>query len=262
MAFNFTLLFLTAMIAGGLAYFIPNWEERLFKLVLVFAGSYLFAITVLHILPELFVETEFPTRMGLYILLGFLLQQILALLSTGVEHGHIHHPSQVHHGANLGVWTIMIGLFMHAFLEGTLLSHDGALVHHMHDHSHEGHSHHHHHHHGNNNLLFGILLHKGPEAFALVAVLMTALKKRWVFALLIVFALASPAGMLLSHYLYESKILGGETLNVFYGMVAGGFLHISTTIFFESSPDHRFHFNKVLVSILAFGLAISLELLL
>jgi zinc and cadmium transporter len=257
MVLNFTLLFLTAMLAGGLAYFIPSWEERYFKLVLVFAGSYLFAITVLHILPELFVESSNATRMGLYILLGFFIQQILALLSTGVEHGHIHHPSH-HHSAHIGVWTIMIGLFMHAFLEGTLLGNEAGLS--VQNHDHTGHDHHHHH--SNGNLLFGILLHKGPEAFALVAVLMSAMKKRWIFLLLVIFSLASPLGMLLSNYLYESKILGGETINVFYGIVAGGFLHISTTIFFESSPDHRFYLNKVLVSMLAFGLAISLEMLL
>ncbi|MFC0262441.1 ZIP family metal transporter [Fontibacter flavus] len=258
MALNFTLLFVTAMLAGGLAYFIPSWEEKYFKLVLVFAGSYLFAITVLHILPELFVESSNPTRMGLYILLGFFIQQILALLSTGVEHGHIHHPSH-QHAANVGVWTIMIGLFLHAFLEGTLLGNEGSLL--AHDHDHSGHDHHHHHHSGGN-LLFGILLHKGPEAFALVAVLMSAMKKRWIFLLLIIFALASPLGMLLSNWMYESKVLGGESLNIFYGIVAGGFLHISTTIFFESSPDHRFYLNKVLVSMFAFGLAILLEMLL
>lgn len=259
MAVNFILLFVTAMVAGGLAYFIPSWEERYFKLVLVFAGSYLFAITVLHILPELLVESGDSTKMGLFILLGFLLQQILALLSTGVEHGHIHHPNHQHNGVQVGVWTIMIGLFMHAFLEGTLLSHDGILVEHHH---HDGHDHGHHHHHGNNNLLLGILLHKGPEAFALVAVLMSSMKKRWVFALLVIFAFASPLGMVLSNLFYEKNILDRNALNVFYGMVAGGFLHISTTIFFESSPDHRFHLNKVLISILAFGLAIALEMIL
>ncbi|SMD42867.1 hypothetical protein SAMN00777080_1434 [Aquiflexum balticum DSM 16537] len=259
MVLNFILLFATAMVAGGLAYFIPSWEERYFKLVLVFAGSYLFAITVLHILPELFVESGDATKMGLFILLGFLLQQILALLSTGVEHGHIHHPSHQHAGVQVGVWTIMIGLFMHAFLEGTLLSHDGILIDH---HNHDGHDHIHHHHHGNNNLLLGILLHKGPEAFALVAVLMSSMKKRWVFVLLVIFAFASPLGMVLSNLFYEKNLLSRQALNIFYGMVAGGFLHISTTIFFESSPDHRFYLNKVLISILAFGLAIGLEMFL
>lgn len=259
MLLNFLLLFFTALFAGGLAYFIPSWEDRYFKLVLVFAGSYLFAITVLHILPELFAESGNATNIGLFILLGFLLQQILALLSTGVEHGHIHHPAHNHNGREIGVWTIMIGLFMHAFLEGTLLSHNGMLAGHLHDHA--DHAHHHHHHNGNNSLLLGILLHKGPEAFALVAVLMSSMRKRAVFALLLIFALASPMGMLLSNLFYEKELMGKTALNIFYGMVAGGFLHISTTIFFESSPDHRFYLNKVLVSMLAFGLAIILEML-
>lgn len=255
MLLNFLLLFFTALIAGSLAYFIPSWQERYFKLILVFAGSYLFAITVLHILPELFVGTEDATKMGLYILLGFLLQQVLELFSSGVEHGHIHHHGH-HHGIESGVWTLMIGLFLHAFLEGTLLSQDGILVAHNHA-AHEGH----HHHHGSSNLMFGIMLHKGPEAFALVAVLMSALRKRWVFVLLVIFALASPLGMLLSSVLFDQEFIGRGALNVFYGMVAGGFLHISTTIFFESSPDHRFHLNKVIISIIAFALAISFEML-
>lgn len=252
---NFLILFFIAIAAGSLAYFIPNWERRYFKLVLVFAGSYLFAITVLHILPELFVGTDNATNMGLYILLGFLLQQILELFSSGVEHGHIHDGGHHHHGLQSGVFTLMFGLFLHAFLEGTLLSQDGILSDHLH--GHEGHSHSH----GSNNLLFGILLHKGPEAFALVAVLAGSLKKRWVFVLLVIFALASPLGMLLSSLLYEQDLIGGGALRVIYGMVAGGFLHISTTIFFESSPDHRFQLNKVLISIFAFALAISFEML-
>jgi zinc and cadmium transporter len=244
MLFNFLLLFFTALLAGGLAYFIPSWEERYFKLVLVFAGSYLFAITVLHILPELFMESSDPTRMGLYILLGFLLQQILALLSTGVEHGHIHHPDHAHHhGVQVGVWTIMIGLFLHAFLEGTLLTETGEILGHSHDHDHEGH--HHHHSHGNGNLLLGILLHKGPEAFALVAVLMSSIKKRWVFALLVVFALASPLGMLLSNFLYESKLMEKEALSIFYGMVAGGYFSKAAYFLIRS----RRYFSKAVPTI-------------
>ncbi len=256
MVLNFLLLFFTALIAGSLAYFIPNWKQRYFKLVLVFAGSYLFAITVLHILPELFVGTGDATKMGLYILLGFLLQQVLELFSSGVEHGHIHTMPGHHHGLQSGVWTLMIGLFLHAFLEGTLLSHDGILLDSGHDHGGR-----HHHEHGSNNLLFGILLHKGPEAFALVAVLVGSLKKRWVFSLLVVFAFATPLGMLMSSFLFDENMIGKGALSIFYGMVAGGFLHISTTIFFESSPEHRFHLNKVLISILAFALAISFEML-
>jgi zinc and cadmium transporter len=255
MVFNFNLLFFTALIAGSLAYFIPKWREEFFKLVLVFAGSYLFAITVLHILPELFTGSNDPTKMGLYILLGFLLQQILELLSSGIEHGHIHHSGR-HSGIHPSIWTLMTGLFLHAFLEGTLLSHDGMLSETLQVHVQQGD-----HEHGSNNLLFGILLHKGPEAFALVAVLLGNLKKRWVFTLLTIFALASPLGMVISSYLHGEQILGRSGLGVFYGIVAGGFLHISTTIFFESSPGHKFHLNKVLISIIAFSMAVALEML-
>ena len=52
-----------------------------------------------------------------------------------------------------------------------------------------------------------------------------------------------------------------EIINLRNYLLAGGFLHISTTIFFESSPDHRFHLNKVIISIIAFALAISFEML-
>jgi zinc transporter ZupT len=91
---------------------------------------------------------------------------------------------------------------------------------------------------------------------------MSSMKKRWVFVLLVIFAFASPLGMVLSNLFYEKNLLSRQALNIFYGMVAGGFLHISTTIFFESSPHHRFYLNKVLISILAFGLAIGLEMFL
>jgi len=48
-------------------------------------------------------------------------------------------------------------------------------------------------------------------------------------------------------------------IGMLYGLVVGGFLHISTTIFFESSPHHTFHWNKLLVSFFAAGLAIASE---
>ena len=77
MALNFILLFFTALLAGLLVFVTPALKEKYFKLVLVFAGSYLFSITILHILPELFSGSYNPSRMGVYILIGFLLQQLL-----------------------------------------------------------------------------------------------------------------------------------------------------------------------------------------
>ncbi|HSJ67813.1 MAG TPA: ZIP family metal transporter [Anditalea sp.] len=241
MIINFILLFIAALSAGLVALYVPKWNENSFKLVLIFAGAYLFSITILHIFPELFADRGSAYYMGLYILLGFLLQQILEFMSSGIEHGHIHH----HHGGEKNtVFTLMIGLFLHAFLEGTLLSKQPEL---------SGH------HHGSETLLIGIIIHKIPEAFALTAVLLTRMKKKMVFILLIIFALASPMGMLSTDLLYDGDLIGQGTINILFGLVAGGFIHISTTIIFESSPQHRFQLRKLLIIIFAALLAIFSE---
>ena len=233
--------------AGSLVFFAPDFKDKYFKLVLVFAGSYLFSITILHLLPELFNSGFDGAKMGLYILIGFLFQQILEFLSSGIEHGHIHPP---HGGRKSGVFTVMLGLFIHAFLEGTLLSHDSLIesgneaLSHVHD---------------NKTVLVGIIMHKGPAAFALAAVLSSVLNKKWTLVLLALFAVASPLGMYSSALFFESGILEKEGIGILYGLVAGGFLHISTTIFFESSPNHKFQLNKLIVSFLAAGLAVASE---
>lgn len=239
---SFIILFFTAFLAGMVALLSSGWKEKNFKMLLVFAGSYLFSITILHILPELFADKDAAYAMGLYILLGFLLQQVLVFMSSGIEHGHIHqHPS---HGMGNSVWTLMWGLVLHAFLEGTLLSKDPSLM---------GH------HHGSETLLIAIILHKIPESFALVAVLLTRVSKSKVFFLLMVFALASPLGMLSTELLYHQNLIGPEVINILFGLVAGGFLHISTMIFFESSPQHKFHLHKLIIILFAAGLAILSE---
>jgi len=236
------LLFFAAMGAGLLAILVPGWNEKSFKLALIFAGAYLFAITILHIFPELFANKESAYFMGLYILLGFLLQQVLDFMSSGIEHGHIHDNKG--HGAGNTVWTLMIGLFLHAFLEGTLLSKQPMLT---------GH------HHGSETLLMGMIMHKMPEAFALAAVLLTRLSKANTILLLVLFALASPLGMLSTDFLFDRSLIGRGTLDILFGLVAGGFLHISTIIFFESSPQHHFQLHKLLIILLASVLAILTE---
>ncbi|GGF33975.1 ZIP family metal transporter [Echinicola rosea] len=242
MVTNILVLFLSALLSGLLAVAMPSWKEKNFKMILVFAGSYLFSITVLHILPELFANPDSAYYMGLYVLIGFLLQQVLEFLSSGIEHGHIHHHN---HGKNT-VWMVMIGLSLHAFLEGTLLSQQPSL---------------HGHHHGTETLLFGIVMHKAPAAFALVAVLLGSMKRSSVLVLLVVFAMASPMGVLVSDIVFSQQVLAAGAMDVLFGLVAGGFLHISTTIFFESSPHHKFHLTRLLVSLFAAFLAIASEYL-
>ncbi|MEQ8424671.1 MAG: zinc permease, partial [Cyclobacteriaceae bacterium] len=91
------VLFLVPMIAGLAIFVTPKSRSSNFKLMLVFAGSYLFAITVIHILPELYSQYQEVELIGLFVLLGFFLQQFLEYFTSGVEHGHIHsHDHQGH----------------------------------------------------------------------------------------------------------------------------------------------------------------------
>ena len=84
------ILFLTALIAGAVAFYVPILNTGTYKLWLVFAGSYLFSITIIHIFPELYTQRLDPGIVGICVLIGFFLQQALEFLSSGVEHGHIH----------------------------------------------------------------------------------------------------------------------------------------------------------------------------
>ena len=230
------ILFFTAFLGGIAAFWVPVLKGRLYKLFLVFAGSYLFAITVVHLIPELMHTPGNNSRIGLLILAGFFLQLFLEYFSGGVEHGHIHsQEGQHHHHPHIAPATLLIALCVHSFLEGTLLLHPTNGGEHLHQ---------------TDTLLAGIVLHEAPAAFALMSVLLHQLHKRWLaIALLTVFALAAPAGLLFSELLQSN----GEGLMLMsrwvYPLVAGSFLHISTTIFFENSPEHNFNLHKMLVSL-------------
>ncbi|MFN8886323.1 MAG: ZIP zinc transporter, partial [Cyclobacteriaceae bacterium] len=72
---------------------------------LVFAGSYLFSITIIHIFPELYSQSFDPGMIGICVLIGFFLQQALEFLSSGVEHGHIHvHEKTINTKNHLPYW--------------------------------------------------------------------------------------------------------------------------------------------------------------
>lgn len=244
MIFNFLVLFLTALLAGLSTLLIPQVKESRYKLILVFAGAYLFAVTIIHILPELFSRATDPTRIGLFILVGFFLQQILEYFTAGVEHGHIHeHDNHHHHKASSAVM-VLVALSIHAFLEGSLLAHPSTI----------------HEHHESNSLLLGIVLHKAPAAFALMSVLICQLaNKRLATVFLVLFSLASPIGLVIGDYYVEHNMLSDEAFTILFAIVSGNFLHISTTIVFESSVDHHFNAKKLGVGVLGALIAVSAE---
>lgn len=228
-----TILILTTLLGGLSVHLFPNLGKNI-RLFLVFAGSYLFSITIIHILPELFSIGTHAHEIGLFVLIGFFLQQLLEHFSSGVEHGHIHTPSVMTAG---GRTSILIALMVHGILEGALLTHESPF--------HEQHE--------SYSLLAGIVLHKMPAAFALM-VTMSGLGRKAYF-LLLLFSLASPLGYFLSDWISFSE----KSLLLIFALVCGSFLHISTTIFVEASPNHHFGFKKNLISLSGALLAILIE---
>jgi zinc transporter ZupT len=259
MAIKLLVLFFTPLLSGLLIYLVPKGKNTSFRLLLVFAGAYLFGITVTHILPELYHQPIGAEWIGLFVLAGFFLQQLLEYFTSGVEHGHIHthdhHHDHSHshdhghhsHAKPVSAIVLLTALCVHAFLEGGMLAQPEHLGTHY----------------DVNAILLGIALHRAPAAFALMTVLAFQLGSRSkAIPHLIGFSLAAPIGLLISTYLSESQILTAEGMIFLYALVCGNFLHISTTIVFESSPDHRFHAKKMAIAVFGALLAVAVEYML
>lgn len=227
---KFSVLFFCAFLGGTAIFLVRSDKSKLLKLILSFSGAYLFAITVLHLIPDAFGGPD-RGEIGIFILVGFLLQVFLEQFSEGVEHGHIHK----HHDGHVFPFGIMISLCLHAFLEGMPLAKEQ-----------------------HNELIFGISLHHIPAAFALGSILMqNHFKKTSIVLYLLVFAIMAPLGYYVSLGLSNGSIGGIEAyFNKIMGVVIGIFLHISTTILFESSADHKINTRKMIAVLLGIGVAL------
>jgi zinc transporter ZupT len=178
-------------------------------------------MTINELLPEVF---EMPTqRIGAFIMGGILLQILLEFFSKGAEHGHVH----IHLTNKTFPWLLFSSLAVHAILEGFPISEQ-------------------------NNILVGIIIHKIPVAIILSLFFINAGYKKWItLTFIVLFALMTPLGNYLSTTLVGLQHYRTEITAV----VIGIFLHVSTTILYESSKDHKFNMVKLLVIILGFGIA-------
>lgn len=221
-----SILFISALLSGLAVFFVKKDNTSFLKLILAFSGAFLFSITVIHLIPEVYHSNQTsPETIGLFILGGFIFQLLLENFSQGIEHGHLH--SSHHQVFPLG---IMISLCLHAFLEGMPIA--------------AGHQ---------SELVFGIAIHHIPASFALGSLLInTSLSKRKIFLMIAIFAAMTPLGFLLSKSLSMGEI--GDISKYFdriMAIVIGIFLHISTTILFESgSADHHVFNKKKMVAVL------------
>jgi zinc transporter ZupT len=218
---TYLVLIVSVLIGVFLVEVLNDLKASAIKLLLAFSGAYLFAISVFHLLPE--VYTGDGKRIGLFLLIGFILQIVLEFFSKGIEHGHGHLQNKT-----IPI-SMLISLAIHAYLEGMPL---GGIEHHGHHHSDfEG------------SLLTGIALHKIPVTIVLMSLFAQAgFTKTKSFLLIGVFAAMAPLGTLSGNLVQELSYYHREIMAV----VVGIFLHISTTILFETSEAHKFNFQKLL----------------
>jgi zinc transporter ZupT len=228
------ILFLSIVLSGSVIFIFGKIERRALKLILAFSGAYLFSLSLIHLLPE--VYDSGGATIGIFILAGFFVQVVLEIFSEGIEHGHMHVHKE--HGGAFPV-AIMAGLCIHSFLEGMPLAHrfqDSAT---------------------RDSLLAGIILHHIPVAIALMTMLLeSGIGKRSAFLYLAAFALMAPAGALCGSWM---SISFARDLSLLFdrlmAVVIGIFLHISTTILFESYEEHRYNIYKLLTILAGAGLA-------
>ncbi len=215
------LLPLLAVVIGFfISLFIKPSSSTGFQLLLSFSGAFLLSVTVFELLPE--VYTSGNGQIGLFIMLGLLLQIFLEFLSKGVEHGHMHHEE-----TGKFPFLLLISLSLHSLLEGFPLNSSEDLLH-------------------------GVVIHKIPVAAILSTFLLHArIGKPKVFLFLSIFAVMTPLGSWL-HSTFE--VLDQYALYI-YSLVIGVFLHVSTTILFEASKNHSFNASKLLVII--FGILLA-----
>lgn len=235
MFINATILFLAASLPALFMLKSSGFSPKRLQLFLVFAGAYLFAMTIIHLIPDLFLSGQNPFSLGLYILIGFFLQKIIENFTSGVEHGHVHQ-----HG-NFSVTYLLIALSIHSFLEGSILT-DSLHSNHAPDSVYA---------HGSSpKILLGIVMHKIPAAVALMALLLFKLpNKVQAYSLLLIFALASPLGLFTSEFLSHGQLLPENYMIIFFAVVAGSFLQISTTIFIETDPNHKLNWQRFGISV-------------
>lgn len=212
-------------------------NQQLIKILLAFSGGFLLAIAFIHFIPELYMESG--VNAGVFILIGFLIQLLLEFFSGGIEHGHIH----IHQKAKIP-YGIILALCFHELMEGIPLGGqlNGLEIATTH------------HHEKDNSLLLGIIFHRLPVAIALMTLLVrSGISKRLSWIMLTLFALAAPIGVFLGFGFASS--LSGFDLNIALAVVVGMFLHISTTIIFETSENHKFNLVKLLTILTGCALA-------
>ncbi len=202
-----------AIIIGVVIAFLTRKQKPIYtKLLLSFSGAFLLALTLFDLLPEVYHHLD-TKRTGLFIMCGILLQIILEFFSKGAEHGHIHIQKE----DSKFPWLLFISLPVHSFLEGFPL-------------------------HQHNDMVYGVFIHKIPIAALLTSYLLRSkYMKEQTISFIFIFTSMTPLGTLVSN----TTSIAPVYLSSINALVIGIFLHISTTILFETGEGHKFNLSKL-----------------
>lgn len=207
----YLLPFLAVMGGYFTSFFLKSSSKASLKLLLAFSGSFLLSLTITHLLPEVYEESN--GNSGIFIMLGILFQIILEFFSKGAEHGHVHGHEKI----NRMPWLLFFSLCLHALLEGFPVSLHASLA-------------------------VGIAVHHFPIAIILSLFFKNAqLDSKAIVLFMLCFAAMTPIGTLIATYFPALKEFQTELTAIVIGIL----FHISSTIIFESSEGHKFNIAKI-----------------
>lgn len=225
------LLLILSVLAGIILGKLFGKKEKFAKSLLVLSAGFLITICLNEVFPMVYTSTV-SKNLGIFVIVGVLLQMILEALTKGFEHGHFHHHND---SKNILPVALMVGLFIHAFIEGIPLANEKEIF---------------------SPYLLGILFHNLPISFILGAFLFNHSEgktSRSSLLIVFLFALASPMGVLLGNYF-------NPNWQPYYLAIVGGiFLHISSVIIFESNKNHNINWSKIGLVILGISFALLMH---
>jgi len=235
----YLVLILTALASGSLVFVLGTDNRKVLKLLLAFSGAFLIGISFLDLVPEIFAGNL--KNAGLFVLFGFLLQLLLELLTKGAEHGHDHECDKQ---GDISPFLLLLGLSIHSFLEGMPIveAFNTQLRH---------------------TLVLGIVIHNIPISLTLMSLFLHyGMSRRRAFMFLLIFALMTPLGSIASR-VFQSFITTDISVYFDYVMaiVVGIFLHVSTSILFETSENHQYNLRKFITVCIGIATAWGISIL-
>jgi zinc and cadmium transporter len=186
-------------------------NNKIISNTVLFSGAFLLGVAVFGLMPELFHNIK---QAGIWLIFGFLFQLFLERFTGGIGHGHIHS-----HEIPKNIWVLYAGLYLHALFEGYSAGLSNYLTPYI-----------------LSSMVIGISIHETPAAFSLSLLLKQKLKIHRNLVLAILFyVLATPVGYTLGVYIHSENIISDNVSQIITAIIAGTFLHISTTIVFETT---------------------------